>query len=465
MKWFFISLAIAGLFFTMPVKVDKMKRLIFIFLLILAPGWAFGADYTVCSSGCTSTTLSGLLGSVDVNPGDIVELRADTAGGTKTFTDTALISSDDEGSSESRVIYQGREGDTIVFNKTGLTDEAGIVVQGDYVTVKNIKVMGASGYYGGGILATGAPGFIADDVEVTTSRIGIYITGSIGSEVKNSRIYLNERDGSQAADGVRVYSTSTGTIVHDNIIYSNTEDGIEVNGCEDVEVYDNLIYSNAAQGVYSNATSSGTIIKGNIIYSNVDHNILSYSTGTIISFNNIHGAVTSSNIKVENTSGPQIYTNIIYSSTETHYGIQLNDTTGGVVYNNTLYENGYGIGLKDVSTGSTIKNNIIMNSIGVDLIVDAASVTDTVIDYNNFYRSSGNIITYNGTTYTTAEFATYKTSSSQDSNSVLSDPLFTNAAGGDFTLKPNSPAIDAGTPLWTYYEPCSETNANCYVQE
>jgi len=56
-----------------------------------------------------------------------------------------------------------------------------------------------------------------------------------------------------------------------------------------------------------------------------------------------------------------------------------------------------------------------------------------------------------GTTdYTT--LATWRTATSQEANSINSNPLFTNAAGGDFTLAVGSPCIDAGVDLGTDYQ-------------
>ena len=57
-------------------------------------------------------------------------------------------------------------------------------------------------------------------------------------------------------------------------------------------------------------------------------------------------------------------------------------------------------------------------------------------------------MTWGATAY---NFANWKTNSGQDPNSISANPLFTNAAGNDFTLQSSSPAIDTGTTLGSPY--------------
>lgn len=63
------------------------------------------------------------------------------------------------------------------------------------------------------------------------------------------------------------------------------------------------------------------------------------------------------------------------------------------------------------------------------------------LDYNAFYVP-GLFFQYKGSAYTT--FSAYQGASGQDQNSITLDPLFTNAAAGDFTLQSTSPCIDRG---------------------
>jgi len=114
-----------------------------------------------------------------------------------------------------------------------------------------------------------------------------------------------------------------------------------------------------------------------------------------------------------------------------YYNLFLNGTTDAIevdssantIYNNVIYANGNGF---DVDAAVTIKNNIV-NTSGTNDINIAAGVT--VTGGYNVYEDAAKAGdgTYSGTSLWAA------------------DPLFTNAAGGDFTLTALSPCINAGT--------------------
>ena len=96
----------------------KMKRLLPIILiaLLLVPvvGWA--TTYTVCSSGCDYTSIQAVFDNEDLEPGDIIEVRADTVGGTKTYTEKVSVTNTDGGSAAGYVTLRGRDGDTIIIS-------------------------------------------------------------------------------------------------------------------------------------------------------------------------------------------------------------------------------------------------------------------------------------------------------------------------------------------------------------
>lgn len=110
-----------------------MKRF-FAWLLIAAmvvPGQVWGATYTVCPSGCNYTTLTGAM-AVDLNGGDIVEARAAVAGGTVTFTESAILGSNDAGTdATSRLYFQCRTGDTCIIDGTGYNAAVRYAIDGN----------------------------------------------------------------------------------------------------------------------------------------------------------------------------------------------------------------------------------------------------------------------------------------------------------------------------------------------
>jgi len=91
------------------------KVFVVLMMLLLLPvvGWA--TTYTVGSSGCDYTSIQAVFDNEDLEPGDIIEVRADTVGGTKTYSEKVSPGANDSGSSSGYVYLQAREGDTIII--------------------------------------------------------------------------------------------------------------------------------------------------------------------------------------------------------------------------------------------------------------------------------------------------------------------------------------------------------------
>jgi hypothetical protein len=131
-------------------------------------------------------------------------------------------------------------------------------------------------------------------------------------------------------------------------------------------------------------------------------------------------------------------------------GIQFTQSTGDIVYNNTIYgpaNTNAAIGQASTSTGALVKNNIFWT--GKYATVDTTSETSSAYDYNDYFSASGTPFSWGGTAYT---FANWKTNSGQDAHALNSDPKLLNAPGGSFSLLVGSPAIDAGVNLGSTYQ-------------
>lgn len=68
------------------------------------------------------------------------------------------------------------------------------------------------------------------------------------------------------------------------------------------------------------------------------------------------------------------------------------------------------------------------------------------LDYNVYWNAAGHPVTFFGG----ADLAKWRKERSQDLNSVIADPLFVDAASGNFQLKPDSPALKLGFKPFDY---------------
>jgi hypothetical protein len=119
---------------------------------------------------------------------------------------------------------------------------------------------------------------------------------------------------------------------------------------------------------------------------------------------------------------------------------------GVTIVNNTCYHTKMSaIYLMQDCQDTSIKNNVVVQLSGDStcLRVNPGTETGFASNHNDFIRTGGPPIRWLGTEYTLAQ---YQSAAHQDLASLSSDPLFANAAGGDFHLQSGSPALDRGDP-------------------
>ena len=150
-----------------------------------------------------------------------------------------------------------------------------------------------------------------------------------------------------------------------------------------------------------------------------------------------------------NTSADnKFYYNICWGATNSSGITNRWSADGTIFYGNVIYDCYYGFNIKDI-TGTIIKNNIVMGSDNFSMEFDTAAKTEITSDYN-CWADSGNIFREEGVG--TLSLATWQSATGQDANSLDNeDPLFTDAAGDDFTLQAASPCIGAGADLGASY--------------
>jgi len=323
------------------------------------------------------------------------------------------------------------------------------VATGDVITGNVFHDMLVSGghYYGYGISSQG------DQVTITNNTAynlgtGLYIQSGDGSTISGNTLYA-DGTGLNAANcnvsGNIAHDNSTGitfsggllsgnTVYHNTATYTNASVGIYLNSGTasgnisygqnhgifiggSGTVTDNLVYNNATEGIYSN---SGSTINGNVLYGNG------------------WGLSLSASLVVEN--------NLLYNNTLG--GITLSNAYNAQILNNTVYQtagNAFQIVSANGNTNTDIiRNNIFWDTAGTDISISADAQQPVRIDYNDLYvTGTGSVGTWGSTGCGT--LAAWQSGAGVDTNSISADPLFVNAAAGDFHEQSTNGSYHGGT--------------------
>lgn len=188
-----------------------------------------------------------------------------------------------------------------------------------------------------------------------------------------------------------------------------------------------------------------------------DHAIYDQTNGDVSQFNYFSNITGGTAIKIDGNN--VVVQNNVFTN-DASGGIYQDPYSGMQAVGNTFYNTGtvspfaaIFVNGNGSQTGNVIKNNIdvVPGSRYSTFVTLATSAAGVVSDYNDVYGSG---IWWgqwsNGGSY--SSLAAWKTGTSQDAHSIASNPLFSGAAVGIFTLQAGSPAIDAGANLGSTYQ-------------
>jgi hypothetical protein len=219
-------------------------------------------------------------------------------------------------------------------------------------------------------------------------------------------------------------------------------------------------------------TVAGATVTGNEI-EGVSHGITIYAydnTDTVgnISKNLIHDTSDDCIWIADSFSGGTVSYNICYNTLDQFLdtyraGAAALQQSNLNIYNNTVY-NTTNACINIVKASSVnIKNNVLHTcgtSNGLSQQYHAIYITDTVngnanitlptlvSNYNDVYDAAGaKVGVYNSAESESYAWADWKTTKSQDANSIGTDPLFVSTVTPDFRLQSTSPAINAGVDV------------------
>jgi hypothetical protein len=342
-------------------------------------------------------------------PGDTVIVESGTY---TSASGGAVLSINISGTAAAPITYEAAPGATAIISVSS-SNSAGINVDASYINVDGFQVQGDAQ----SLTLAQAESQGADNATTANGiNIGYYEDPTIVSHVQVLNDTVSYMPGGGIQAGYADYVTVKGNTVYGNANYSTYgESGISIYGSQNSDnstaiknfILDNTVYDNK-ELVPENGTGAITDGEGIII----DDNSNSQTNG------------------VQYTGGTLVENNVVYDNGSE--GIQVGNSSNVDVLYNTTYENGQsGVNPYEIaavySPNAVIENNIMYANTGArtEAVYDSP---DATWNYNDLYNGS--------------------TSVTNGANTVTANPLFVNAAAGNFATTSGSPAIGAANSAY-----------------
>ena len=410
-----------------------MKKLILTIIILLFAWPCWGATYTVCSSGCDDTVIQDIFDDNDLAPGDIVEVQADTVGGTKTYTESIVFGADDDGDGTGYVYLKARSGDTITL-KQSAGNNIILTVQ-DYSRIEGFIVEGTDTVVKVLVGMNGIHPYIYNctlkDSDDGSGTVALQFNEATDGTIDSCTFTDNGGDAIWFTGAGDDHTVKDCTFTGNGHGDAGDRDTIGSNGCTGIVIQDSTITHAGVGYAITGATKAGITVKRCKIYHT--------GGGTrTINFDPQGTYVVESNFIISNSSAYGIIGSIV----------DTGDPASFTIMNNSIYGADYGIFINgsdtiDAASVVIVQNNIMDHSNTRHIRLGHTNVSNyTTIDYNQYGDDAGTKFQWAGNLYT---YAQWKANTIHDDNSAVGDPKHVSAT--DLHLLVSSPCIDAGDNL------------------
>ena len=365
------------------------KRLILILAILLLPLQAGAATYTVCASGCDRTTIQAVFDGTDLSPNDIVEIRADTVGGTKSYLETATVGSNDQGDATGNVVIRGRAGDTIIVDGQDTRDYGFSLTNRAYISLQNLTIQNT---VAAAITMTASHGTAISGVTTTDCGYGIYSVTSNNVSLSN---YISLNDHPAQAGSIYLNTGGTNWTISDVTItgsirrgiYSTLTSGITLN---DVSV---TTAANTGPGIEFVGLTGGTLSLTDVttngnqtygIYVNAGSGFLLQASGISATDNTSHGWYMSG---CTPAAGSYL-TDFSFAGNSS--GINLTNTSNLSLFDGTANTNSIGIMVDGVLSVDVVIDNVTTNNNADDGVVAHNGVPNLIVR-NSTSQNNGTV--------------------------------------------------------------------------